>query len=81
MDNLVIEPGIGIGPIQLGMSKAQVEACAQEYAQKYRLVNESPNYFWSVFKIEYDQDENIQFIEISSYPNDEFRCFWPHTCP
>ncbi|MGG1660558.1 hypothetical protein [Brevibacillus sp. NRS-1366] len=76
MDDLMIEPGIGIGPIKLGMNKLQVEEYVQEYAQKYEIANKNPNDFWSVFKIEFDQDEKVHFIEISSFVNDDFRCFY-----
>lgn len=58
------------------MNKAQVEACAQEYEQKYRPANVSPNYFWSVFKIDdfrcffgliFARDSGIRFDSGSLY--------------
>ncbi|MCM3472222.1 hypothetical protein [Brevibacillus borstelensis] len=75
VDNLIIEPG-AIGTIKLGMSKDEVEACIQEYARKYQKEYHVRNYFKNVFRVEYDVNERVDFIEIPSSLKDEFNCLF-----
>jgi len=74
MDPLIIEPGKGIGTIELGMSRQEVEACIQEYTAKYRKPSYSKNYFEHVFMVKYDEEERVHFIEIPSSLKDIFTC-------
>lgn len=75
MDDIIIESG-AIGMIRLGMSRDDVEACIQVYARKYHKEYHIRNYFKSAFKIEYDTNETVDFIEISSSLKEEFNCLF-----
>jgi len=75
MDTLVIEPGIGIGDIKLGMSKYEFEECIEAYTVKYQNKAHDPDYFNYVFRVEYDTSGKIIFIEIpSGMITTEFNC-------
>lgn len=71
MDNLIIEPNIGIGNIKLGMSPKEYEEEIQEYTVQYNKQHDS-EYFYYIFKVEY----KINFIEVASHADDEFNCLY-----
>ncbi|HZG16478.1 MAG TPA: hypothetical protein VE710_15920 [Candidatus Bathyarchaeia archaeon] len=71
MFTFVVEPKKGIGHIHLGMSKEEVDSCLEEYNAPHK-VNK---FIKDTFKVEYDADGKVIFIEVSSYVgNDEFSC-------
>lgn len=74
MEKLIIEPGHSIGSIQLGMNKLAVEKVIQDYAARYHCVNHMDNYFESAFRIEYDLEEKVKFIEIPWTLKEVFTC-------
>ncbi|MEJ3718407.1 hypothetical protein WGM54_10355 [Paenibacillus polymyxa] len=76
MDNLIIEPKIGIGMIKLGMSKSEVEHCIRSYSNQYDKLDKDPNYFHYVFTIEYDSLGKVNFIEVASHAKEQFNCLF-----
>lgn len=75
MDHLIIEPG-AIGTIKLGMTKIEVEACYQEYITKYQKEYHTTNYIKNAFRVNFDANERVDFIEISSSLKDDFNCLF-----
>lgn len=61
MDDLIIEPGKGIGLIKLGMSKDEVEKCIQKYTEKYQKEYHIQDYFKGFFMVEYDSEGKVYF--------------------
>jgi hypothetical protein len=74
MNKLIIEPGVGIGTIKLGMAKSEVDCHINEYVQKYEKGTSYFNFFKNAFKIEYDKNEKVKFIEIISAMNIFLSC-------
>ncbi|ELK42695.1 hypothetical protein BAG01nite_20830 [Brevibacillus agri] len=74
MDKLTIEPGVGIGTIKLGMSKEEVAKCIKEYNQKYNEEHFVNNYFQAVFRVKYDSNGKVNWIEIPSSVQEVFDC-------
>ncbi|WP_134687566.1 hypothetical protein [Brevibacillus migulae] len=71
----VVEPKKGIGPIHLGMSKEEVDNCLAEYDTKYYDSFRDKNFFKNTYKVEYDSEGKVIFIEVSSYEgNGKFSC-------
>ncbi|MGW8957865.1 hypothetical protein [Paenibacillus sp. NPDC055715] len=69
-----IEPNIGIGTIKLGMSKTEVEDCLQAYTNKFCNSLHDGDYFQYAFKVEYDPNGRVNFIEAASHIKDDFHC-------
>lgn len=76
MDKLLIEPGIGIGKLKLGMNKTEVDEVIQYYVNEYEKGTNYFNFFENAFKIEYNSAGTVKFIEIVS----EFKNFFECTC-
>ncbi|MDN4600737.1 hypothetical protein P5G61_05830 [Paenibacillus sp. F6_3S_P_1C] len=76
MDELIIEPGIGIGKLKLGMNKSEVDEVIQYYVNEYEKGTSYFNFFENAFKVEYDSSGKVKFIEIVS----EFKNFFNCTC-
>lgn len=74
MEDLIIEPGIGIGTIKLGMTKPDVEACLAEYSNNYKNDLLMDNFFVNRFNIEYNQKNEVEFIEVDSSLKELFNC-------
>ncbi|MEC0184428.1 hypothetical protein P4H61_23370 [Paenibacillus peoriae] len=74
MEKIIIEPNIGIGTIKIGMSKAEVENCLQAYTDKFNKSLQDDDYFHYAFKVEYDSDGRVNFIEAASHIKDDFHC-------
>ncbi|MBY0054662.1 hypothetical protein P4U99_25925 [Brevibacillus agri] len=74
MDNLIIEPGEGIGLIKFGMSKDEVEKCIQSYTEKYQKEYHIQDYFKGFFMLEYDSEGKVDFIEIPEVLKETFNC-------
>lgn len=83
MDKLIIEPGIGIGNIKLGMTKEEVDRHLNNYIDKYEKaqhIDENgneifyDNFFNSAFKIEYGKNNTVIFIEIVAELKSFFDC-------
>lgn len=77
-DVLLVEPGVGIGKIKLGMTKEELAACEEEYLKEYpgKPWHDIP--FESLFQIEYDENNRIHFIQIINYDMDHmnFVCLY-----
>ena len=82
-NKLIIEPGVGIGAIKLGMSKEEVKQHINHYKEKYE--NRSYRYeygnelyygqiFESGLKIEYGKQGTVIFIEIVREMMTFFEC-------
>jgi len=71
MFTFVVEPKKGIGPIQLGMSKEEVDICMEEYDTKYYDLQRVKHFFKNTFEVEYDTEGKVIFIEVSSYVGNE----------
>ncbi|MFM9281788.1 hypothetical protein [Paenibacillus jiagnxiensis] len=71
MDNLIVEPNIGIGNIKLGMRPKEYEEEIQKYTVQYNKQHD-PEYFHYIFKVEYNTDDKINFIEVASHVDEEF---------
>ncbi|MBY0084912.1 hypothetical protein HP567_000885 [Brevibacillus sp. M2.1A] len=52
MEDIIVEPGIGVGPIKLGMTREEVKAYEQEWPLKY-----------VTFLIQYEENK-VSFIEV-----------------
>jgi hypothetical protein len=76
MDVLLIEPGKGIREIKLGMTKEEVNECIERYTAKYQKPNYMKNYFKTSFKVKYDSEGKVKFIEIPSELKDDFQCLF-----
>lgn len=72
-NKLIIEPGVGIGTIKLGMSKKEIEHHINHYKEKYenrsyRDEHGKELYYGQIFesgiKIEYGKQGTVIFIEI-----------------
>ncbi|GEC93829.1 hypothetical protein DES34_102314 [Brevibacillus brevis] len=50
MEDIIVEPGIGVGPIKLGLTREEVKAYEQEWPLKY-----------VTFKIQYEENK-VSFI-------------------
>jgi len=75
MEMITVMPKQGIGLIKLGMSKEEVEKCRQEYNTKFFNDNRSIDFFKGAFKVEYDNEGRVNFIELSSFKGEqEFTC-------
>jgi|GEM_PF-805367 len=81
MNRLMIEPGQGIGHIQLGMTKAEVEEWLQYYTEQYEIAYvKNPKYYQvegairSCFTIEYDVAGKVTFIQIASELKEVLQC-------
>jgi hypothetical protein len=74
MENILIEPGVGVGTIKLGMSREEVDLCIQAYTNAHQKLYYDNEYFHYAFKIEYDQNERASFIEVASHVKEEFNC-------
>ncbi|KPV56344.1 hypothetical protein QJ48_28320 [Paenibacillus sp. A3] len=74
MEKLTIEPGQGIGLIKLGMNKLAVEKALQDYTASYHGINYGDNYFADAFRIEYDLEEKVKFVEIPWTLKNVFTC-------
>lgn len=74
MDNIIIEPWQGIGEFKLGMTRNEVEECVQSYSTKYRVKSLDKNYFR--FKIEYDSNNKVSFIEVNWDVKENFNCLF-----
>ncbi|WP_289140465.1 hypothetical protein [uncultured Brevibacillus sp.] len=75
METINVMPKQGIGLIKLGMSKEEVEKCRQEYNAKFYRDNPSYEFFDGTFKVEYDTEGKVNFIELSSVKGEqEFTC-------
>lgn len=80
MDKLIIEPGKGIGKLQLGMTKCEVEECLEFYTDKYEITQEqNPERFHmkgikAFFQTEYDCEGKVAFIQVSSAIKDVLTC-------
>lgn len=74
MEKLLIEPGVGIGQIKLGMTRAEVDSIVEQYVYKYKKGTEYPIFFEYVFKIEYDKSGKVKFIEVTSDIKIFFKC-------
>ncbi|MCM3785014.1 hypothetical protein M3231_18750 [Neobacillus mesonae] len=70
MDNkdiLKIEPGVGIGKIKLGMTKEELAVYEEEYLKEYPEKPWRDIGFEHLFRIDYDVNHRISFIEIINY--------------
>jgi hypothetical protein len=81
MDRLTIEPKKGIGIIQLGMTKTEVDECLQVYTDTYEITyKQNPRNFHmkgairSCFQLEYDSHGKVTFIQVSSGLKDVLSC-------
>ncbi|MED1782582.1 hypothetical protein P4V43_12240 [Brevibacillus fortis] len=77
MKMFIVEPRKGIGQITLGMTRDEVRKYAE--VNDLRLFNprkDSSAVQWvGDIKVEYDSDDRVNFIELSSYKgNDDFTC-------
>ncbi|TVX94065.1 hypothetical protein [Paenibacillus agilis] len=61
---IVIEPAQGIGQIKLGMTKDKVQECIQYYTKFYKSISLTNNLFDYFFKIEYNRNGEVCFIEV-----------------
>lgn len=62
MENILIEPGHGIGMLKLGMTKDEVNVCIQMYIQHY--IDEEECHFESYILPEYDENEELIAIQV-----------------
>lgn len=76
MDDLIIEPRVGIGTIKLGMSKNEVEDCFKSYTIQYNKSERDPDYFQYAFVVEYDSSEEVNLIGVIFHAKDEFNCLF-----
>ncbi|UFJ40654.1 hypothetical protein LOK74_22020 [Brevibacillus humidisoli] len=75
MDTLLIEPGIGIGPIKLGMTEREVKDTLQAFSEKYLKIDRHFS-FYSLFKTRYDSDGKVIFVELCCYAKEHFNCLF-----
>ncbi|SFK44508.1 hypothetical protein [Brevibacillus centrosporus] len=76
MEKLYIEPGVGIGPVKLGMSKKEVEECIRDCSEKFLKQYNNSLYIERLFKLEYDSEDNVNFIEIDAIGSSDFDCLF-----
>jgi hypothetical protein len=76
MNVLLIEPGRGIGEIELGMTKEEVNDCIERYAAKYQKPYHMDNFIKDSFMVKYDLEGKVNFIEIPSELKDTFQCLF-----
>lgn len=75
MEMITVMPKQGIGLIKLGMNKEEVERCRQEYNTMFFNENRCTEFFKGTFKVEYDNEGKVIFIELSSIKGEqEFTC-------
>lgn len=81
MGNLSIEPKKGIGKLQLGMTKSEVEECLKYYTDEYEITREqNPERYHmkgaikASFQTEYDSEGKVNFIQVSSAIKDVLNC-------
>ncbi|MDO3410936.1 ASCH domain-containing protein [Saccharibacillus sp. CPCC 101409] len=75
-DKLIIEPGIGIGKLKLGMTRSEADEAVRHYVTQYKKDTNDSGFFENTFKLEYDRSGKVKFIEIVS----EFKEFFDCTC-
>ncbi|MCQ4088398.1 hypothetical protein [Saccharibacillus sp. JS10] len=73
-DQLIIEPGIGIGKVKLGMTQSEIEEAVQYYKKNYEAGTNYFDFFEHSFKVEYDANGKAEFIEIVAEFEDFFEC-------
>lgn len=74
MDKLIIEPGLGIGTIKFGMSKNEVDTCIRAYGNRY--TPHDITYFEDLFRVSYDENDQVYQVEIVSSLRDDFNCLF-----
>jgi hypothetical protein len=71
----IIEPNTGISPINIGMNRSIVRKQFSEKSHTFTKTKESnptDTFFSNSFQIFYNNDDNVEYIELSGYQNDEF---------
>jgi hypothetical protein len=65
-----IKPLVGIGPVQIGMGRAEVRAILTRIGGgEMRLRSpECDTFFESSFQVHYDSEDSVEFIETASHP-------------
>ncbi|WP_034328788.1 hypothetical protein [Alkaliphilus transvaalensis] len=76
MDDLIIEPKLGIGKITLGMSMKEVEACIAYYSKKHLGVDDDKNAIASSLQVAYDPEGKVNFIHLDSRITKYFNCLF-----
>lgn len=57
------------------MSKNEVEECIRACSEKFLKQYNNSLYIEKLFKLEYDAQDNVNFIEIDSIGASDFRCY------
>lgn len=66
-----VVPLEGVGPIKLGMTRSESRAALGEPFVTYRKANSSTmtdTYYKSSFQVFFDEDDRVEFIELSRFP-------------
>lgn len=75
MNTYEIIPGVGVGPIHLGMTRADVTAALEASGTSFRSFQRWPNtpdiiaIEGSAFQVFFDADDRVESIELSGTPN------------
>jgi len=70
-----IEPGIGIGPVKFGMHQVKVR---QIMGQPDWQRDDNNDGFLSGFRVDYDLNNQVEFIELSN--SDEYEAYFKGVC-
>lgn len=74
MEKLIFKPHIGVGIIKFGMTKDEVRECIEYYEDNYYRKEHGRNYFKDIFRVEYDDNNKVNFIEVPYIAKSIFLC-------